>query len=88
MSDTDDEKHLGLASADANIWDTTPLEDMVAVCAREHADPISSWLFEKALGWYNDKGGYRFAKVEFYFLVVDRDSSYDLEEGSPRHGLR
>ncbi|KAK5090679.1 hypothetical protein LTR05_000854 [Lithohypha guttulata] len=62
MSDTDDEKHLGLASADANIWDTTPLEDMVAVCAREHADPISSWLFEKALGWYNDKGGYRFAK--------------------------
>ncbi|KAK5104522.1 hypothetical protein LTS08_002412 [Lithohypha guttulata] len=62
LKEYDDEKHLGLASADANIWDTTPLEDMVAVCAREHADPTSSWLFEKALGWYNDKGGYRFAK--------------------------
>ena len=63
MRATDDDKHLSLTSADADIWDTTPLEDMVAVCAQDYPDPISSWLIERALGWYNDNGGYRFAKV-------------------------
>lgn len=63
MDDDGNGRHTALTSADHRIWDTTPINDMVAICAREYPDLISTWITEKAVAWYHRKFGKRFTKV-------------------------
>jgi len=63
MMDDGNGMRTEIVSCDRGIRKQTPLTDMVALCAREYSDPISNWVYEKALGWYHKKIGYRFAKV-------------------------
>jgi len=63
MMDDGNGTHTEIVSCDRRIWQDTPLADMVALCAREYSDPISNWIYEKALGWYHQRIRYRFAKV-------------------------
>lgn len=63
MEDDGNGRHTALTSADYGIWDSTPANDMVALCAREYPDPISTWITEKAVAWYHEKVGKRFTKA-------------------------
>lgn len=71
MDDDGNGRHTALTSADHKIWDSTPINDLVALCAREYPDPISTWFTEKAVAWYHRKVGKRFTKARI------SDSSFD-----------
>lgn len=56
-------EYVFLLGDDNEVWQKTPLRDLVALYAREYEDPISNWITETALSWYHTVLGRHIHKV-------------------------
>ena len=68
MNNNGNDQYTNLDSADYDLWSVTEIHELVSLRAREHADPISSWLWGSALDRYHKLFGRFVTKVGF--LVV------------------
>ena len=48
-----DGRHVYLTGSDRELWERTPVGDLLAIFTREYEDFISTWMTERALYWFD-----------------------------------